>query len=112
MTFLIAKFVITAALIVAISEIAKQSDRLGGLVAALPIVTLFVICWMYFEGAGEKKIAAHVSYTLLYVLPTLPMFVIFPPLIERFGFFTALFTGLALTAVLLLLVDRVFHIFS
>lgn len=110
MTYLIAKFALTAALIVAISEIAKLSDRYGGLVAALPLTTLFVIGWMYFEGAGDKKIASHMSYTLLFVLPTLPMFVVFPPLIERFGFFAALAAGVALTALLLLLTDRYFKI--
>ena len=110
MSFIIAKVAITAALIVAISEIAKHSDRWGGLVAALPLTTVFVICWMYFEGAGDKKIAAHMSYTLLYVLPTLPMFFVFPMLIERFGFFAALFVGVVLTAGLLLVVDRFFRI--
>ena len=43
MLFLITKIIVTAALIVLISEIAKVNDKLGGLIAAMPIMTLLVI---------------------------------------------------------------------
>ncbi len=103
MVFYIAKILITASLIVLITEIAKRSDSWGGLIAALPITTFLILLWMYVEGAGDKKIAAHVSYTLFFVLPTLPMFVLFPFVISRFGFWPALVSGLVLTALCLYL---------
>ena len=78
MIYIIIKILLTAALIVIISEIAKFNDRLGGLISALPITTLFVITWLYFENVSYQKISNHMTYTLLYVLPTLPMFLCFP----------------------------------
>jgi hypothetical protein len=40
MQWLIGKYLITAALVVVVSEAAKRSDRLGGFIAALPLVTI------------------------------------------------------------------------
>ena len=43
MIFLLIKIIVTAVLIVLISEIAKVNDKLGGLIVAMPIMTLLVI---------------------------------------------------------------------
>ena len=40
MAWLITKYFITAAVVVLISELAKRSDKLGGFVAALPLVNV------------------------------------------------------------------------
>ena len=39
MAWLITKYLITAGVVVAVSEFAKRSDRLGAFIAALPLVT-------------------------------------------------------------------------
>jgi uncharacterized membrane protein (GlpM family) len=81
MVWLITKYFVTAAVVVLISELAKRSDRLGGLVAALPMVTLLTLIWLYLEKQPEQKIANHAWYTFWYVMPTLPMFLAFPALL-------------------------------
>ncbi len=90
MTWLITKYLITAALVVAISEVAKRSDKLGGLLASLPLVTFLTLIWLYIEKQPNEKIANHAWYTFWYVVPTLPMFLAFPFLLERFGFWPTL----------------------
>ena len=90
MTFILTKLLLTASFIVLIAEIAKRSDKFGGMIAALPLTTLLVIFWMHFEGASDVKIANHISYTLFFIVPTLPMFFLFPWLIGKFGFFVIL----------------------
>ena len=86
MSWIITKYLITAALVVLISEVAKRSDKLGGLIAALPMVTLLTLIWLYVENQSTEKIANHAWYTFWYVVPTLPMFLFFPMLLNRFGF--------------------------
>ena len=44
MFFILVKIFVTAAIIVIVSEIAKLNDRIGGLVAALPLTT-FLSCF-------------------------------------------------------------------
>jgi len=98
-TWLITKYFITAAVVVLISELAKRSDRLGGFVAALPLVTFLALIWLYIEGQPEEKIANHAWYTFWYVLPTLPMFLLFPMLLPRLGFWPTLLASVAITVI-------------
>ena len=99
MFFLITKIIVTAALIVLISEIAKVNDKLGGLIAAMPIITLLVILWMYYDGNSDEKISSHISYTLFYIVPTIPMFLIFPFVISKFGFYVAFLVSILITLI-------------
>lgn len=86
MKYLIVKYLITAGVVVLVSEFAKRSDKLGGFVAALPLVTVLTLIWLYVEQQPDSKIANHAYYTFWYVLPTLPMFLLFPYLLPKIGF--------------------------
>lgn len=99
MIWILTKYLITAGLVILISEVAKRSDRLGGLIAALPLVTVLTLFWMYFENQGQEKIANHAYYTFWYVIPTLPMFLIFPWFINKLGFLGAMGASVALTVI-------------
>ncbi len=90
MVWLITKYLLTAAVVVLVSEIAKRSDKLGAFIAALPLVTVLALIWLYVEHQPQEKIANHAWYTFWYVLPTLPMFLMFPWLLARWGFWPAL----------------------
>ncbi len=98
MLYLLSKYLITAGLVVLVSELAKRSDRLGGLLAALPLVTVLTLIWLYVEQQPLSKIENHAWYTFWYVLPTLPMFLVFPFLLPRLGFWLALLACCAITA--------------
>jgi hypothetical protein len=92
MLWIVTKYAITALVVVAVSEVAKRNDKLGGLLAALPLVTLLALVWLYVEKQPQEKIANHAWYTFWYVVPTLPMFLVFPWLLPRLGFWLALAT--------------------
>lgn len=97
MAWLVTKYLITAGLVVLISEAAKRSDRLGGLLAALPLVTFLALVWLYVEKQPADKIANHAWYTFWYVLPTLPMFLAFPLLLPRLGFWLTMGASILIT---------------
>ena len=99
MYWIVTKYLITAAVVVSISELAKHSDKLGGFIAALPMITILTLVWLHFENQSIAKIANHAFYTFWYVIPTLPMFLAFPLLFPRFGFWTTLATCIFLTIV-------------
>ncbi len=99
MTWLITKYLLTAGVVVLVSELAKRSDKLGSFVAALPLVTLLTLIWLYVEKQPQEKVANHAWYTFWYVLPTLPMFLIFPMLLGRIGFWAALLVCIVITMV-------------
>ena len=105
MIYLISKILVTAFLIVIISEIAKTNERMGGLVAALPITTIMILFWLYYEKTPTEKISNHMSFTFLYVLPTLPMFLTFPYLINKFGFYISVILSIVMTIFFIFIVD-------
>ena len=98
MALLIAKYAVTAFVIVIVSEIAKRTDKLGALIAALPFVTIMVMIWLYLENQGTEKIANHAYYTFWYVIPTLPMFIAMPIMLRKgMNFWLTLVTSIAIT---------------
>ena len=99
MAWIVTKYLITAAVVVFISEVAKRSDKLGGLVAALPMVTFLALIWLYVEKQPAEKISNHAWYTFWYVVPTLPMFLAFPFLHDRFGFWPTIAACISITIV-------------
>ena len=103
MWWIIFKYLTTAGVVVAVSEIAKHSDRLGAFIASLPLVTVMVLMWMFIEGHPQEKISNHAFYTFWYVLPSLPMFLIFPIFLKSFAFWPSLIISLLITAALFLL---------
>lgn len=96
-TLIVVKYLVTAGVVVGVSELAKRSDKIGALVASLPLVTLLVLVWLYLEKQPTEKIANHAYYTFWYVVPTLPMFLLFPVLLPRIGFWPTLGASAVLT---------------
>lgn len=59
------------------------------------LVTLLALVWLYVE-APQARIANHAWHTFWYVVPTLPMFLAFPALLPRLGFWLALLASAAI----------------
>lgn len=105
--WILIKYAITALMVVIISEVAKRSDKFGGFIAALPLVTILALIWLYVEDQPNEKIANHAWYTFWYVLPTLPMFLIFPFLLTKIGFWLTLGCCIAITVLCFVLFSSV-----
>ena len=101
MTYLIIKAALSGVLVMIISEVARRSPGMGGLIASLPLISVLGIIWLWRDTADIERIAAHAESTFWFVLPSLPMFLVFPALL-RHGtpFWMALAASCALTMVL------------
>ena len=107
MFFIFFKILVTATIIVIVSEIAKLNDRIGGLISAMPITTFLILFWMYYENVSENKISAHINYTLLYLIATIPMFIIFSYSLNKFGFWITILISVVLTLISTLIVHQI-----
>ncbi len=93
------KVVVSAILIVAISELAKRSSLLGALLASLPITSLLAFIWLYRDTHSVEKVAALSSGIFWLVLPSLILFVLLPWFLRLgWGFWLSLALGIGLTA--------------
>ena len=103
MLYLVVKAVVSGILIAAVSEIAKRSPGFGALVASLPLVSVLGMIWLWRDKPDAANMAAHAEATFLYVLPSLPMFLLIPALLRGgVNFWIALSLGCALTVALYL----------
>jgi hypothetical protein len=95
------KTLIAALIIVAVSEISKRSSALAAFVLALPITSIVAFVWVYLESKDKVKIADISQETFWYVIPTLPMFLLFSWLLKNdYNFFLSLTICCFITAVL------------
>ena len=104
MLYLALKAGLSGIIIAAVSEIARRSPTLGGLILSLPLVSILAFLWLWRETGDGARIAALSQSTFWYVLPTLPMFLAIPAMLRNgVGFWPALAAGCGLTLVLYLL---------
>ena len=62
-------------------------------------MSVLVLIWLYVEHQPSAKIANHAWYTFWYVVPTLPMFLLFPVLLNRLGFWLTLVACIVITLI-------------
>ena len=106
MLIYIFKVVVSALLIVAISEISKRQSGVAALLASLPITSLLAFIWLYVETGKTEAIADLSGQIFWLVIPSLFLFLSLPALLRwGWGFWPSLATACCLTigAYLLLL---------
>ena len=108
MAWYVLKTLLTAGMIVVVSEVAKQKAILGSLIASLLLVSVIGMLWLYGETRDAERLISHSEGTFWYVLPSLPMFLFLPWLMRKgVGFYGALCVGVVLTIVLYLVTAKV-----
>lgn len=83
MYFYITKIVITAFLIVLISEISKRSSLVGALLAAIPLVSILAMTWMYIDTNNSDAAVEFANKILWLIPPSMTLFIMFPILIKK-----------------------------
>lgn len=89
----VVKIILSALMIVMISEVSKKLPTLGGLIASLPLLSVLSMIWLYVDTHDSELIATHSLGTFWFVLPSLPMFLLMPWLLRK-GLSFAMVLGL------------------
>jgi hypothetical protein len=101
MLYLAIKAALSGVIIAIVSEVAQRRPALGALIVSLPLVSILAIVWLWRNTGDVARIAAHAEATFWLVLPTLPMFLVFPALLRGgVGFWVALALSCLLTIML------------
>ncbi|CAA6826250.1 MAG: Unknown protein [uncultured Sulfurovum sp.] len=77
------KLIITALLIVLISEIAKKSSLFGALLAAIPLVSILAMTWMYIDTNSSNSAIEFSNRIVWLIAPSMTLFIVFPLLIQK-----------------------------
>ena len=82
MWYYLTKVVVSAVLIVAISEFAKRSSVMAAIMASVPLISVIAIIWLYQETGDVTKISILASNIFWLVLPSLALFITLPILLN------------------------------
>jgi hypothetical protein len=93
------KILLSALILVAVSEIAKRSSLLGAALASLPLTSLLAFVWLYLDTGDVQKVASLSSDIFWLVLPSLALFLVLPLLLKMgWSFWLSLAAAMLVTA--------------
>jgi len=96
---LVLKVLLTAVVVVAVSEIAKRNSFWGAVLASLPLTSLLAFVWIYLDTRDVNAVATLSHGIFWLVLASLPLFLVLPFLIHSgWNFWLSLAVSCALTA--------------
>lgn len=82
MLYYAVKAIVSALIVVAISELAKRSTGIAALIASLPLTSLLAFIWLQIDGAQPEKIADLSSQIFWLIIPSLLLFLLLPILLR------------------------------
>lgn len=98
MAYYVLKVLISAVLIVLISEIGKRSSLFGAILASIPVVSVLAFVWMYVDTGDAGQVADLAVSIFWLVIPSLVLFLAFPYLVRLgWNFWPSLAAGITLT---------------
>lgn len=81
--YFLAKILITALIVAAVSELARRYTVWAALLASLPLTSILAFIWVYWESKDTGKII-ELSYSVFWlVFPSLAFFLILPFLLKQ-----------------------------
>jgi F0F1-type ATP synthase assembly protein I len=81
--YLTLKVLLSALIVLVVSEIAKRSTLFGALVASLPLTSILALIWLYQDTKDATRVATLSSEILWLVIPSLILFIVLPLLLKR-----------------------------
>ena len=96
------KLALTVVMVLAITETTKRFGFWGSLLAALPVVSLISMVWIYLD-TKDVKISDFSIQVFWFVLPSLGLFVALPVAFDPVLVFASLGLGSLITLILYLL---------
>ena len=82
MTYYLIKTIITALIIVIVSEVAKKSTLIGALIISIPLTSLLAFIWLYLDTRDYQKVIDLSYGTILLTIPSFAFFLILPILLK------------------------------
>ena len=98
MLYYVLKIVITTALIVIISEIAKRNTLIGGILASIPLISVLAIIWLYVDTKNTEIISEFSINVFWLVIPSLTFFLTLPFFLHKgINFYTSISLAIVIT---------------
>tara|TARA_B100000575_G_C23063752_1_gene612449 strand:- start:409 stop:756 length:348 start_codon:yes stop_codon:yes gene_type:complete len=98
--YLLLKTLISAIIIVAVSEIAKRYTWTAAIIVSLPLTSLLAFVWLYWDTKDTQKVIELSYSTIVMSLPSFIFFIILPLLLKfKQNFILSLIISIISTAI-------------
>ena len=82
MIYYFIKLMITALVVVIVSEVAKRSTFIGAIIISIPLTSLLAFTWLYIDTKDYQKVIDLSYGTILLSIPSFAFFIILPLLLK------------------------------
>ena len=80
---LVGKGVLSGAIVVGASELAKKTTLLGALVISIPVTSIMAMIWLYKDTGDSTQVADFAESILWLVIPSCALFLVLPYLLRK-----------------------------
>jgi len=99
MTYYLVKLIITALVIVVVSEVAKKSTFVGAIIISIPLTSLLAFIWLYVDTKDYQKVIDLSYGTIILSVPSFAFFIILPILLKlKYNFVISIIISIIGTA--------------
>jgi len=98
--YLLIKTIISAVLVVIISEVARRNTAAAAILASLPVISILAFVWLYTDTKNVQKVADLAISVRWMIIPSLVLFFVLPALLKKgMQFHWALSISMVLTTI-------------
>ena len=102
--YLLIKTIISALIIVIVSEVAKRSSLLAAIIVSIPLTSLLAFIWLYWDTKDTQKVIDLSYGTIVMTIPSFAFFFILPIMLKlKQNFFFSLFISIISTTLIYLI---------
>ena len=80
--YYLTKTILTAIIIVIVSEVAKKSSFLAAFIISIPLTSLLAFIWLYLDTKNYQKVIDLSYGTIILTIPSFAFFLILPILLK------------------------------
>lgn len=100
MIYYLIKVILSASIIVIVSEVSKRSSLMGSIFASMPLVSILAFIWLYYDTKSKEQVSELSTGIFWLVIPSLSMFILLPILLKKMEFVPALVISISVMVVL------------
>ena len=98
--YIVIKTLISALIIVAVSEIAKKYTWTAAIIVSLPLTSILAFVWLYWDTKDSQKVIELSYSTIVMTIPSIVFFIVLPTLLKlKQNFFFSLIISIISTAI-------------
>ncbi len=111
--YIIIKTIISALIIVAVSEIAKKYTLAAAIILSIPLTSLLALAWLFYDTKDIQKVVDLSLNTILMTLPSIVFFIVLPIMLKfKFNFSVSILVSILSTSLVYLIFIKIVKNFN